>query len=273
MSSSNDSLKNIIGVALGVCLACSILVSTAAVVLKPRQDANKALEKQKNILVAGALMEKKEKKSRTEIQKIFSEKIQPALIDLKTGEQLPEEKMTGQLDPKNFDVKTVSKEPKLSRRIPAKDDRAGIKRMPTYMMVYFVKDAGGYSRVILPVHGSGLWSVMYGFVALDRDMRTVKGFTVYDHGETPGLGGEVDNIQWQESWEGKVAFDDAGQLKLEVIKGKISATTPSPESKIDGLSGSTLTTRGVDDMIAFWFGPNGYEPFLENLKKQQGGHE
>lgn len=259
--SSNDSLKNIIGVALVVCLVCSILVATAAVALKPRQEANKILEKRKNVLIAGALMKKDEK---VNVDAIFSEKIQPALIDLKTGDQLPDEKMTGNLAPENFDVKKLSKDKDFGRVLPGNIDKARIKRMPTQMMIYFVKEADGYSRIIFPVHGSGLWSTMYGFLALDKDLKTVRGFTFYEHGETPGLGGEVDNPKWQALWKGKIAFDDAGNLKLKVIKG---VAAPGTNNQIDGLSGATLTTKGIDDLVKFWFGPEGYGPYLEKLRK------
>jgi len=261
---SNDSLKNIIGVALGVCLVCSIMVATATVALKSRQEANQRLEKLKNILLAGELMKKGEKK---DVEAVFAEKIKPALIELKTGEQLPVEKMTGNLAPEKFDVKVVSKDPATSRLIPAPDDKADIKRAPVYMLVYFVKEGDGFSKVILPVHGSGLWSTIYGFLALDRDLKTIKGFTVYEHGETPGLGGEVENPKWQDSWKGKMAFDDEGQLKLKILKGKAS---PGSTTEIDGLSGATLTTRGVDNFIQFWFGPEGYGPFLAKLRTKPG---
>ena len=269
--SSNDSLKNIIGIAVGVCLVCSILVAAATVLLKPRQEANQRLEKLKNILIAGDLMKGDDKG--IDVEGVFADKIQPALIDLKTGERLPKEKMTGDLAPEKFDIKKIAKEPDTSRRIPGDQDKAKIKRMPTELLVYFVKENNSYSRIILPVYGSGLWSVLYGFMALDRDLKTVRGFTIYEHGETPGLGGEVDNPRWKESWKGKTAFDTAGKLELKVIKG---AAPSGSNTEIDGLSGATLTTRGVDQMIAFWFGPDGYGPFLETLRKEQareGTHE
>jgi Na+-transporting NADH:ubiquinone oxidoreductase subunit C len=269
--SSNDSLKNIIGIALGVCLVCSLLVAAATVLLQPRQEANQRLEKLKNILIAGDLM--KEKDKGVNVEGVFAEKIQPALIDLKTGERLPKEKMTGDLAPEKFDIKKIAKTPATSRLIPGDKDEARIKRMPTEVLVYFVKDNDSYSKIIFPVYGSGLWSVLYGFMALDRDLLTVRGFTIYEHGETPGLGGEVDNPRWKDSWKGKIAFNQAGQFELRVIKGTAS---PGSNSEIDGLSGATLTTRGVDHMIAFWFGPDGYGPFLENLRKEQakeGTHE
>jgi Na+-transporting NADH:ubiquinone oxidoreductase subunit C len=263
--SSNDSLKNIIGVALGVCLVCSILVAAATVLLKSRQDANQRHEKLKNILIAGGLMKEDDKS--INVEDVFAKKIQPDLIDLKTGEQLPKEKMTGELAPAGFDIKKIAKDPETSRRIPADKDLANIKRMPTELLVYFVKDKNSYSKIIFPIYGSGLWSILYGFMALDRDLRTVRGFTIYEHGETPGLGGEVDNPKWKALWNGKIAFDPTGKFELRVIKG---TAPPGSTTEIDGLSGATLTTRGVDHMIAFWFGPDGYGPFLDKLRKERG---
>jgi Na+-transporting NADH:ubiquinone oxidoreductase subunit C len=263
--SQSDSLKNIVGVALGVCFVCSIFVATAAVYLKPRQDANRRLEQRRNVLIAGDLMQEK-----ADVEKIFSDKIRPVLVELKTGEQLPEDKMTGELAVDKFDVKRLSKNPKFNQVIPADRDKAGLKQIPTHMMLYLVKEGDKTLQIIFPVWGNGLWSVMYGFIALDRDLKTVKGFTFYEHGETPGLGGEVDNPRWKASWKGKIAFDETGALKLKVLKG---LAPDGAASEIDGLSGSTLTTRGVDDMIAFWFGETGYyRPFLDKLR-QEGTHE
>jgi Na+-transporting NADH:ubiquinone oxidoreductase subunit C len=261
--SSNDTLKNIIGVALLVCLVCSVLVSVAYVALKPKQEANQRLEKLRNVLIAGDLM-----KEKVDVEGTFAEKIVPALINLKTGEQLPKEKMSGLLAPETFDVKIVAKTPELSRSLTAAEDIAKIRRIPTQMMVYFVKDGDSYSRVIFPIYGSGLWSVLYGFMSIDKDLKTIRGFTIYEHGETPGLGGEVDNKRWKESWKGKIVFDETGKYDFKVIKGQV---LPGTTNEIDGLSGATLTTRGVNNMVNFWFGPNGYAPFFESLKKGQGG--
>jgi len=269
MSTSNESVKNIIIVSLVVCLVCSILVATAAVVLKPRQDANKKLEQRKNVLVSGDLIQEGKPFHPSEVGELFSQKIAPFLLDIQEGKRLPKDRMTGNLDPERFDIKKISKDPATSDVIPSKDDIAGIKRKPRYVIAYFVKDGDKIEKIIFPVIGKGLWSTLYGFLAVDKNLETVRGFTIYEHGETPGLGGEVDNIKWKESWKGKIGFNDSGELVLKVIKGK---TMPGTQSEIDGLSGATLTTRGVDNMIKFWFGPQGYGPFLTMWKKE-GFHE
>jgi Na+-transporting NADH:ubiquinone oxidoreductase subunit C len=110
----------------------------------------------------------------------------------------------------------------------------------------------------------------YG-LALADDLKTVKGFTFYEHAETPGLGGEVDNERWKKSWNGKQAFDTEGNLKLRVIKGIVDISRPEAQHQIDGLSGATLTSRGVDNLVSFWLGENGYGPLLKRLKEDLNG--
>ncbi len=133
------------------------------------------------------------------------------------------------------------------------------------MVVYIVVEEGKTSKFILPIYGRGLWSTMYGFMALDRDLKTIRGFTFYEHGETPGLGGEVDNPRWKATWEGKRAFDDEWNLKIQVIKGRVDSSSSEAIYQVDGLSGSTITTRGVNNLVRFWLGEDGYGPFLKKL--------
>ena len=120
------------------------------------------------------------------------------------------------------------------------------------------------SDLVLPVHGYGLWSVMYGFLALESDGSTVGGITFYDQKETAGLGGEVENPAWKAGWRGKQVFDDAGDIALRVVKGK---AMQGSAHDIDGLSGATLTSRGVQNLVAFWMGDHGFGPVLEVLKR------
>jgi Na+-transporting NADH:ubiquinone oxidoreductase subunit C len=261
---SADSTKKIVVVALGVCAVCSILVSVAAVALHGIQEQNKTEEKIRNILLAGNLL-----KEDQNVEKIYNERIRAEIINLETGQPIPESEYNELLDPNTFDIKTVASDPKYNTKIPANEDIAQIRVMPKYMAVYFVEGENDeMEEIILPFYGKGLWSTMYGFIALGRDIRTIEGLTFYEHGETPGLGGEVDNPRWKLQWKGKQAFDLEGNLKIQVIKGTVDTSTPEAIYEVDGLSGSTLTTRGVDNMIRFWLGKNGYGPFLDNLKKE-----
>ncbi|RPI03429.1 MAG: Na(+)-translocating NADH-quinone reductase subunit C [Calditrichaeota bacterium] len=260
--SSNESTKKVLFVALGVCLVCSILVSAATVSLRSRQERNKELDKVKNILAAGELLDEQQ-----DVVKIFHEKIKMVVVDLSNGQILQQENFPKGLDAENFNIKEVADNSQLGMDIPDEHDLARINRMPRYMAVYEVMEFGSIEKVILPIYGKGLWSTLYGFLALGKDLNTVEGITFYEHGETPGLGGEVDNPNWKALWKGKMAFDDAGNVALTVIKGKVDPSEEKARHQIDGLSGSTLTTRGLDAMVKFWLGDQGYGAFLKQLKK------
>ena len=117
----------------------------------------------------------------------------------------------------------------------------------------------------MPVRGYGLWGSLYGFLALEGDGNTVAGLGFYEHKETPGLGGEVDNPRWKSLWPGKQVYSN-GEVELTIMKGAVDPSSPGYEYKVDGLSGATLTTRGLDNLVKYWMGPNGFEPFLNNLK-------
>ena len=257
-----ESTAKIVGVTLGVCLVCSVLVSAAAVFLKPIQDENKRIDKLKNILMAGNLLAEN-----TDIIKTFDEKIESRIIELDNGRSLAQEKYNDILNPEDFDIKAVAADPEYGRTLPADQDQAQIKKIPKFMAIYLVKENDNLERYILPVYGYGLWSILYGFLALDKDLETIEGLTFYEHGETPGLGGEVDNPRWKALWVGKQAFDENGNIGIQVIKGKVDNSKPDAKYKVDGLSGATITTRGIDNLIHFWLGSNGYGPFITLLKE------
>jgi len=250
---NNESTKKTIGVALGVCLVCSVLVSATAVGLKARQRENQRLEKLRNILLAGGI-----DPAEGEVDALYNENIESIQIDLASG--------AASSAMKNIDLKAALKAAALHEALLPETDLAGIRVRPVALSIYAVREAGAVSRWILPFAGKGLWSTMYGFIALDADLKTVRGLTFYEHGETPGLGGEVDNPRWKAQWNGKIAFDDAGVLLLRVIKGKVDLSSPAAMHQVDGLSGSTLTTRGVDNTLRFWLGAEGYGPWLKKMR-------
>lgn len=254
---SNDTIGKTFGVALGVCLVCSILVSAAAVSLRPAQKVNKALDKKRNILIAAGLME--EGKS---IDALY-EQIESRVIELATGQYAES------IDPETYDQRAATRDPQMSAPVPSEEDVASLRRKARYAPVYLVEDKGKVQKIILPVSGLGLWSTLYGFVALDaRDLNTIRGLVFYEHGETPGLGGEVDNPNWQALWDGKKAYDESGKVKIEVIKGQVNPNRPEAQYQVDGLSGATLTARGVDSMLKYWLSENGFGPFLARLKER-----
>jgi len=256
----HHSVKYTLLFSAAVCGVCAIFVSTAAVTLASRQDANEVLEKRRNVLQAAGLMKPGEKLSAAEVETKFKD-VEPVVIDLGTGEELPD------VDPKTFDQQKAKADPKASH--PAPENRSGIQRLPDKALVYKVKnDAGGVGMLVLPIEGYGLWGTLYGFLAVGADTRTIEGITYYQHKETPGLGGEVDNPSWKALWPGRKALGDDWQPKIEVIKGRAGKPDADPYH-VDGLSGATLTSRGVTNMLHFWLGPEGFGPYLEKFREGQ----
>ena len=134
-------------------------------------------------------------------------------------------------------------------------------------------DSGKLQKVILPVYGKGLWSTLYGFIALESDLNTIAGLTFYEHKETPGLGGEVDNPKWKAQWPGKTLRDaDDEDIEIEVVKGQVVPGTPSENHQVDGLSGATITSRGVSDLIRYWVSEDGFGTYLEKLEAAGGSN-
>jgi Na+-transporting NADH:ubiquinone oxidoreductase subunit C len=158
----------------------------------------------------------------------------------------------------------MSKDPATSYKPPK--NLAQIQRVSNKAVIYKLKDdQGNLKLLVLPVEGKGLWSTMYGFVAVSPDIETIEGLTFYQHGETPGLGGEVDNPRWKNLWPGRRIFDDSGDVAIEVIKGSTGTPEENPY-EVDGLSGATITSRGVTHMLHFWFGENGFGPYLDQYR-------
>jgi Na+-transporting NADH:ubiquinone oxidoreductase subunit C len=189
--------------------------------------------------------------------------VETRLVELETGQY------TEALDPETFDQVVAARDPELGVTIPPWEDIAGITRRARYAPVYLVEDdAGTVDMVILPVHGYGLWSTMYGFLALSGDGRTVRGLTFYQHAETPGLGGEIENPRWLEKWEGRKVFGPEGEVRLQVVHGTVDPGYEWADWAVDGLSGATLTADGVSNMVKYWLGEQGFGPFLARLQEE-----
>lgn len=254
----NDSIQKTLFVAVALCLACSIVVASAAVFLKPIQTTNQALDIKKNIVEVAGLL-----KSDESVDEAF-QKIETRMVDLSTGEY------TDAVDPANYDQRQAVKDASLSQPVPPDQDIAKIKRQAKYAPVYLVKEDDTVKTIILPVHGYGLWSTMYGFLAIENDLNTVVGLKFYDQKETPGLGGEVENPLWRAQWEAKKLYDDDGELRIEVLKGTVDKTREESQYQVDGLAGSTITSRGVTNLLHYWLGENGFGPYLDQLSTERG---
>ncbi|QEY15540.1 Na(+)-translocating NADH-quinone reductase subunit C [Cellvibrio sp. KY-GH-1] len=252
---NQQTAKYTITVTLIMCLVASVLVASAAVLLKPVQAANKTLDFKTNVLKIAGIYNPDQT-----VEEQFK-KVEVKIVDLQSG------KFTDAItDVDKFDQRASSKNPELSEKLSAEDDIAKLIRREKFAKVFLVNDENGLAKVILPVRGYGLWSTMSGFVALDKDLNTVIGFGFYEQLETPGLGGEVDNPKWKQLWVGKKVYSESGDVKIEVIKGHVDGETPDAEHKVDGLSGATLTSNGVRNLVKYWMGDSGFKPFLTNLK-------
>lgn len=254
----NDSKKKTYIVAFVLCLICSIAVSSAAVMLKPVQDKNKQLDKQRNIVAIANLAQEG-----MSVDQAFAQ-VEAKVVDLQTGDYVDD------IDAKTFDARAAAVDPKQNLVLSKDQDLASIKRRAKYATVYLVKDEQGkLQKVILPISGYGLWSTLHGFLALQGDVNTIVGLGFYEHAETPGLGGEVDNPDWKAQWVGKKAFDDQGNIAIRITKSPVAETDPRAVYDIDALSGATLTSNGVNNAVHFWLGSDGFGPYLQKLR--QGG--
>lgn len=255
----SDSMLKTLFVALTVCVVCSVVVSTAAVMLKSIQDNNRVNDRKRNILVAAGLLESGQTPEDEDIKTLFA-KIKPRVVDLQTGE------FVDNVSPDDIDEAAELKTPGEHITLSTSGDIAGIKKRENLRVVYFLREGEEIKRIILPVRGRGLWSTMYGFMALAGDGNTVEAMEFYAHGETPGLGAEIENASWKAQWFGKKIYDESGKLRLEVIKGQVDTDTEDAVYKIDGISGATITSHGVQNLVHFWLGEQGYGPMLEKLK-------
>lgn len=251
----SDTAGRTLGIAAALCGVCSVLVAGAVVVLRPMQNANKEKDFKKNILMSAGLL-----KPGTDINAVYSEKVEPIVVNLETGE------LATDVEAKTYVQDKADKDPAYVEDIPKKQDVAGIKRRAKYQMVYLVKEGGQLDQIVLHVYGKGLWSTMKGFLSLAKDGNTVKGFNYYAHGETPGLGGEVDNPGWIAQWPGKEVYTEDMKPAINVIKGTVADSDPGAKYKIDGLSGATLTSVGIENTFKFWLSDMGYKKFLENVR-------
>lgn len=244
MASNNETIGKTLGVVVGLCLVCAIVVSFASVQLRPLQQANKTEDIQRNILAAAGF------ENVENVLATFNENVESRMVNLKSGEFVD-------TDPASFDFEQTKFDAARSFKLDKEADIASIQRLTHESPVYLTKnDAGKVDTIILPIQGYGLWAIMYGFVALDVDTKTIKSLKFYKHTETAGLGGEIQNPRWTALWEGK-------QLPIQVVKGAAG----NDINKVDGLSGATLTSNGVENTFTFWTGENGFGPFLAKVRE------
>lgn len=233
-----------------ICFVAAVFVSGAAISLRAKQEANKINEKRRNIIQVAGLWD-----DTKTIEQMF-DRIEARVVDLRTGDFTTEV-------PTSYDEIAGAKDPNTSRALTKQQDIASIRRESFFKVVYLVKNTKGtIDKVILPIHGYGLWSTLYGFMAVSPDGNTINALKFYAHAETPGLGGEVDNPAWQAKWPNKKIYDNNGRVAISVVKGGATG-----DYQVDALSGATLTSDGVNNLVQFWVGKDGFESFLIKVKQ------
>ena len=183
------------------------------------------------------------------------------MIDLATGEYV------SNIDVSQFNPREAANDPDLSVVIPPDLDIAMIERRARFATVNLVKENNRIKYIVLPVYGSGMWSTLYGYIALEADGNTIAGLKIYEHAETPGIGDKVDNPAWLGKWQGKHIYQEDGIPAIEIVKGKVSADTTN---QVDALTGATKTGVGVTNLLRYWFGKHGFQTYLERLRNEEG---
>lgn len=243
-------------IAFLVCAVCSVLVSTTAVFLEPRQRANREREREQKILAIVA----RQPGLAQLLEDLEGVSLQAHVVELATGE------FADHIDAATFDARRAASDPLLGVALLPDRDPARIGRRSRFAVVYLIEAAGRIELVILPIHGSGYASTMYGYLALAGDTNTVAGLSFYEHGETPGLGSEIEDPDWLDSWHGKLVRDEKGELRLRVAPDEVDPESPTAAHEVDGLTGATRTCNGVTTLLHYWLGEDGFAPFLERVR-------
>ena len=252
----NDSVLKTLGVAFAICLVCSLIVSFAAVSLRDLQNENALNNKSIKILQAAKIYDES-----IDVRTQF-DKLEMKFGDFETGKILNSYK---DFKIEEYDQLKSTRDSNLSKPLSAADDIAIIKNRENVGKFFIVRDQNNnIDKLILPIRGYGLWGTLFGYVAIEEDFNTVAGLEFYEHKETPGLGAEVDNPRWKALWPGKKIYKD-DKVVLSVIKGKVQTGDVNSNYKVDGLSGATLTSRGVNNMLTYWFGESGYSKLFKEL--------
>lgn len=236
----------VLGFAVIVCVVTSATLALMATVLKPAQLAAAEFDRQKNVMMAAGLVAREDPRTREELEALYRERVREQVVDLRTGEV----------------VQDMSMQDVLAIRDAKERER--------FRVVATTRDASGaIEAYVLPISGKGLWSTLYGYLALEADANTVRGITFYKHGETPGLGGEVENPDWTARWKGKKILDDQGNLvSITVKKGQVNPSVPAEKAHyVDGLSGATITSNGVTRFVERDL--ESFRPLLSRVWKQQ----
>jgi Na+-transporting NADH:ubiquinone oxidoreductase subunit C len=256
-----DSPKKALLVVFLTALVCSSLVSAAVVLLRPIQLNNQLLERSRNIMQMSGLVSDAGELEDDELLELYKN-LDGRIVNI--GEAVFDEV----IDANTFDKRRAANDPELGVSIPANLDQANLGRRSQFAPVYFVWNESGLERVILPVRGAGMWSMLYGYIALESDLNTIAGMTFYEQNETPGLGDQITHGHWLEQWQGRRIYDERGSPRFRVSEGAVEDGSATAGYQVDALTGATVTGNAVTSLMHYWFGPHGYQEFLIYLRER-----
>ena len=240
---SNGSPRKALLVVILTAAVCSSLVSAAVVILRPIQLDNQMLVQGRNIIQLTGHLPAEQKLGDEQLLELFKS-LDARLVNL------DEARFDDAFDPRLFDMRRAVNDPELGVAVPAGMDLASLGRRSRYAPVYLVWRGDQLDRIILPVRGAGMWSMIYGYIALQADLNTVAGMTFYEQNETPG----------------REVYNDQGKPVFRVSDDTVRPGSDAVRFEVDALSGATVTANAVTALIRYWFGENGYGPFLSWLR-------
>lgn len=237
-----------------VCVGCALLVAGTASLLKETQDRAERIDGYKNVLLASGLVKRGQAITPDEVEKMYKDRIGGLMVG-------GDGKVVGD-SANNMRAEDVHKQDKVLPGVPGY-----VKDEDRQYPLYVVKDGDKVQAYVIPVWGQGLWSALYGYLSLDADGKTIKNLVFYKEGETPGLGKRITEPWFQEQFEGKQYLGPDGKVTFTV--GRPSQTKNENPNAVNGISGSTITSRGVGNMIVKMM--NRYAPYFEKVAKEGKG--
>lgn len=256
---NGESIGKTLLVAAGVALGCSLMVSTTVSILRPMQSAYATIERSRVILETAGLATRQEAVSDRQIINRFLD-LDALMVQLGTGE------FARDLDPLNYDQRAAANDPAMSVSIPEDRDIAKLGRRARFAPVYLITRDNRIDRIVLPVSGQGMWSKIYGYICLAGDFNTVAGISFYEHGETPGIGDRIQDPEWSAQWNGKKVYDASGTLAIQVVKSDAAIMSAY---QVDVISGASVTTQSVGNIVRYWLGDDAFGPLLARLAKNE----
>ena len=227
-------------------IVVAVILSVVSLSLKGRQEQNVLVERRIDILrsIGKALNEGKAKDKVAYIEAEYRKYIVDSYVVNASGDTVA-----------GADAFSVL------RNIKAEYDKPAAQRE----LPVFVAAVDSSRRYILPVWGKGLWGPLWGYVALESDWTTIAGVVLDHSSETPGLGAEIADAEFQARFDGKSIFDGEKFVSITLLKGK-GSSAGNPHA-VDAISGGTITCRGVEAM--FKNSLSGYLAHIEKIKSYE----